>query len=133
RPPAGRARGPVVRRARQGARIRRGDGGSAGGPPPRRPGGAVRPRHPGDPRRRAVALPGRRAGRRARPAGLGAGRRGGPPRGGGDPAKLADFESSTASMRLAAEPTAPHVTVDNRSTAAVPLADQIAEIVANFG
>jgi hypothetical protein len=32
-------------------------------------------------------------------------------------------------MRIGAEPAAPHLTVDNRLTATVPLADQIAALV----
>jgi predicted kinase len=47
-----------------------------------------------------------------------------------DSAKLADFEGFCASMRLGSEPTAPHLTVDNRLTAATPLKDQIAALVA---
>jgi hypothetical protein len=46
-----------------------------------------------------------------------------------DSAKLADFEKFCASMRLGCEPAAPHVTVDNRLTAATPLEDQIAALV----
>ncbi len=45
-----------------------------------------------------------------------------------DSAKLAEFERFCASMRLAAEPAAPHLTVDNRLTAA-PLDDQIAALI----
>jgi hypothetical protein len=44
---------------------------------------------------------------------------------GRDAAKLAEFERFCASMRLGTEPAAPHVTVDNRMTATVPLADQV--------
>ncbi len=47
-----------------------------------------------------------------------------------DVAKLADFEAFCASMRLDSEPAAPHVTVDNRLAAAVPLEAQIAALVA---
>jgi predicted kinase len=47
-----------------------------------------------------------------------------------DSAKLANFEQFGASMRLGAEPAAPHVTVDNRLAAAVALEDQIADLVA---
>lgn len=47
-----------------------------------------------------------------------------------DSAKLADFERFCASMRLGAEPAAPHVTVDNRLEVAVPLKDQVAALVA---
>ncbi len=47
-----------------------------------------------------------------------------------DVAKLADFEAFCASMRLGSEPAAPHVTVDNRLTAAVPLEAQIAALIA---
>jgi len=46
-----------------------------------------------------------------------------------DAAKLAEFERFCASMRLGAEPAAPHVTVDNRLAAAVPLGDQVAALV----
>jgi AAA domain-containing protein len=45
-----------------------------------------------------------------------------------DKAKLAEFEQYCARMRLGTEPAAPHVTVDNRLTAASPLADQIAAL-----
>jgi predicted kinase len=45
-----------------------------------------------------------------------------------DEAKLAEFERYCASMRLGTEPAAPHLTVDNRLTAAAPLADQIAAL-----
>ena len=47
-----------------------------------------------------------------------------------DVAKLADFEAFCASMRLGSEPAAPHVTVDNRLAAAVPLEAQIAALTA---
>jgi predicted kinase len=47
-----------------------------------------------------------------------------------DAAKLADFERFGTSMRLGAEPAAPHVTVDNRLVATTALADQIAALVA---
>ena len=46
-----------------------------------------------------------------------------------DAAKLAEFERFSASMRLAAEPAAPHHIVDNRLTAAVPLDEQVAALV----
>ena len=42
-----------------------------------------------------------------------------------DAAKLSDFGSFWASMRHGGEPAAPHVTVDNRLTAARPLAGQV--------
>ena len=51
---------------------------------------------------------------------------------GRDTAKLADFGSFAASMRLGTEPAAPHVTVDNRRTAAVPLEAQVAALVASL-
>ena len=47
-----------------------------------------------------------------------------------DSAKLAEFERFCASMRLGTEPAAPHLTVDNRLTAAMPLDDQIAALIA---
>jgi predicted kinase len=46
-----------------------------------------------------------------------------------DAAKLAEFERFCASMRLGAEPPVPHLTVDNRLTATVPLAEQVAALV----
>ena len=46
-----------------------------------------------------------------------------------DSAKLAEFERFCASMRLDAEPSAPHLTVDNRLAATVPLAEQVAALV----
>jgi len=46
-----------------------------------------------------------------------------------DTAKLAEFGQFCASMRLGAEPAAPHLTVDNRLTAAAPLDDQVAALV----
>ncbi len=46
-----------------------------------------------------------------------------------DAAKLADFARFCASMRLAGEPAAPHLTVDNRMTAAAALDDQIAAVI----
>ena len=45
-----------------------------------------------------------------------------------DEAKLAEFERYCASMRLGTAPAAPHLTVDNRLTAAEPLAAQIATL-----
>ena len=47
-----------------------------------------------------------------------------------DAAKLADFPGFTVSMRLDAEPAAPHVTIDNRLTAGEPLAGQVARVAA---
>ena len=47
-----------------------------------------------------------------------------------DAAKLAQFADFAASMRLSSVPAAPHVTVDNRLTAAEPLAVQIEAIAA---
>ena len=47
-----------------------------------------------------------------------------------DTAKLTDFAAFTERIRLGAEPAAPHVTVDNRLTAAATLGDQIAALVA---
>ena len=46
-----------------------------------------------------------------------------------DAAKLAEFERFCASMRLDAEPVAPHFTVDNRLAAAVPLGEQVAAVL----
>ena len=45
-----------------------------------------------------------------------------------DAAKLEEFERYCASMRLGTEPAAPHLTVDNRLTAAEPLTAQIATL-----
>ena len=47
-----------------------------------------------------------------------------------DAAKLAGFAEFTDRIRLGAEPAAPHFTVDNRLDAAVPLAAQVAELIA---
>jgi predicted kinase len=49
-----------------------------------------------------------------------------------DSAKLADFAAFTASMRLGAEPAAPHLAIDNRLTAAATLADQVASLLAGL-
>jgi hypothetical protein len=45
---------------------------------------------------------------------------------GRDAAKIADFGTFTASMRLGTESAAPHVTIDNRLAAAASLEDQVA-------
>jgi predicted kinase len=45
-----------------------------------------------------------------------------------DEAKLAEFERFLVSMRIGAEPAAPHLTVDNRLTAAESLAGQVAAL-----
>ena len=45
---------------------------------------------------------------------------------GRDTEKLADFAAFTASMRLGAEPAAPHVTIDNRRAAGATLEAQVA-------
>jgi predicted kinase len=47
-----------------------------------------------------------------------------------DSAKLANFEQFTASMRLDREPAAPHITIDNRRTAASTVEAQIAALIA---
>jgi hypothetical protein len=47
---------------------------------------------------------------------------------GRDTAKLADFAAFTASMRLGAEPAAPHVTIDNRADPPATLEAQVAEL-----
>jgi predicted kinase len=49
-----------------------------------------------------------------------------------DTAKLADFESFAASMRLGAEPAAPHAVIDNRLTSGAPLEAQVAALVASL-
>jgi predicted kinase len=49
-----------------------------------------------------------------------------------DGGKLADFEGFAASIRLGVEPEAPHVTVDNRLTATVPLEVQVAGVLAEL-
>ena len=48
---------------------------------------------------------------------------------GRDTAKLAGFTAFTASMRLDAEPAAPHHTIDNRLGAAVTLEAQVSDLV----
>jgi hypothetical protein len=50
-----------------------------------------------------------------------------------DAAKLADFERFAARIRLDTEPAAPHATIDNRLTAARPLADQVADLISRAG
>jgi predicted kinase len=47
-----------------------------------------------------------------------------------DAEKLADFAAFTDRIRLGVEPAAPHVTIDNRRTAAAPLEAQLADLVA---
>ena len=47
---------------------------------------------------------------------------------GRDTAKLADFAAFTASMRLGAEPAAPHVTIDNRADPSATLEAQVAAL-----
>ena len=49
---------------------------------------------------------------------------------GRDTEKLADFAAFTASMRLGAEPAAPHVAIDNRLTAGTTLEAQVAAVTA---
>jgi predicted kinase len=48
---------------------------------------------------------------------------------GRDTAKLADFATFTARMRLDDRPAVPHVVVDNRLTAATAVEDQVASLV----
>jgi len=52
---------------------------------------------------------------------------------GRDTDKLADFAAFTASMRLAAGPAAPHVTIDNRLTAGATLEAQVAAAIQALG
>jgi predicted kinase len=47
---------------------------------------------------------------------------------GRDTAKLADFAAFTASMRLGAQPAAPHVTIDNRADPPATLEAQVAAL-----
>jgi len=49
---------------------------------------------------------------------------------GRDSGKLADFAAFTGRMRPDKAPAAPHTVIDNRLTAAVPLEDQIAALIA---
>jgi hypothetical protein len=49
-----------------------------------------------------------------------------------DEQKLAAFDAFTASMQLGAGPAAPHVVIDNRLTAAAPLAEQVAAVVSRY-
>ena len=50
-----------------------------------------------------------------------------------DSAKLAEFEEFCENMRLGTAPAAPHITVDNRLTAAASLDDQIAALLGPGG
>jgi predicted kinase len=50
-----------------------------------------------------------------------------------DAAKLAEFGEFADRIRLGAEPAAPHVTVDNRLTAAAPIQDQVTDLVTRWG
>jgi molybdopterin-binding protein len=50
-----------------------------------------------------------------------------------DQAKLAEFGAFTDRIRLGVEPAAPHVTLDNRLTAAAPLEDQVADLMTRYG
>ena len=50
-----------------------------------------------------------------------------------DQEKLAQFEAFVARIRLGVEPAALHVTVDNRLTAAAPLEEQVADLIARWG
>jgi hypothetical protein len=52
---------------------------------------------------------------------------------GRDAAKLAEFDRFRASMRVGTEPAAPHLTVDNRLTATMTLAEQVAVLVKGLG
>jgi predicted kinase len=47
-----------------------------------------------------------------------------------DQAKLAGFAAFAASVRLAGEPSAPHVTIDNRMSASATVEAQVGEVVA---
>ncbi len=49
-----------------------------------------------------------------------------------DAAKLAEFGEFTDRIRLGVEPAAPHVTIDNRLTAAAPIEDQVADLVTRW-
>ena len=49
---------------------------------------------------------------------------------GRDSGKLADFAAFAARMRLDDTPAVPHTVIDNRLTAAAPLADQLAALIA---
>jgi predicted kinase len=52
---------------------------------------------------------------------------------GRDTQKLADFAAFTASMRLSAEPAAPHVTIDNRLTPDASLQAQVTAAIEALG
>ena len=49
-----------------------------------------------------------------------------------DAGKLAEFGAFTASMRLDAEPAAPHHTIDNRLSPTEPVATQVSALAARF-
>jgi predicted kinase len=46
-----------------------------------------------------------------------------------DAAKLADFAGFATAMRLGQKPAAPHLTIDNRQAATMPLAAQVSELL----
>jgi predicted kinase len=50
-----------------------------------------------------------------------------------DSVKLDNFEDFTIRIRLGAEPAAPHLVIDNRLSAAVPVKDQVAALIARAG
>jgi predicted kinase len=50
-----------------------------------------------------------------------------------DAGKLAEFGEFTRRIRLGVEPAAPHVTIDNRLTAAAPVEEQVADLVIRWG
>ena len=123
-PSAGRARRRLVRRARQGARVRRARRRDPGDPRARLPGARDRPVHHGDPRRDALGASGWTSSA-GRPSGWSGSRTDaatlrrrllarGSPR---DTGKLADFDAFLARMRPDDPPPVPHLAVDNRDGA----------------
>ena len=50
-----------------------------------------------------------------------------------DTAKIAEFGEFADRIKLGVEPAAPHVTVDNRLTAAAPLEQQVADLITRWG